>query len=60
MSAMDIHLPMDRDYTEEGGVVTLSTTDPEYHDLFVAYLAANPLSPLRINIPDRHVFRGKY
>ena len=59
MSAMDRHLSMNRDYTNEGGVVTLSTAEPEYHDLFVAYLAANPLSPLRIDIPNRSAFRGK-
>ena len=59
MSAMDRHLPMDRDYTNEGGVVTLSTAEPEYHDLFVAYLAANPRSPLRIDIPDRSAYRGE-
>ena len=56
---MDRHLPMDRDYSDEGGLVTLSTTDPVNHDLFVAYLAANPDSPLRINIPNRRLCRGK-
>lgn len=60
ISAMDRHLPMDYDYSDEGGVVTLSTTEPENHDLFVAYLAANPLLPLRINIPDRFAYRGEY
>lgn len=60
MSAMDRHLPMDRDYTNEGGLVTLSTSDPVHHDMFVAYLSANPLSPLRIDIADRHLYRGMF
>ena len=59
MSAMDRHLPMNYDFTQEGGVVTLSTPDPQYHEVFVAYLAANPLSPLRIDIPNRRAYRGK-
>lgn len=59
VSAMDRHLPMDQDFTNEGGVVTLSTSEPEYHDMFVAYLASNPLSPLRIDIPDRRAYRGE-
>lgn len=56
---MDAHLIPDRDYSDEAGIVSLSTQDPQNHDLFVEYLEANPGSPLRINIPDRSWYRGR-
>ena len=56
---MDVHLPPDRDYRLLGGLVTLSTEDPQDHNLFMEYLAANPDSPLQIDIPNRDWYRGK-
>ena len=59
VSAMDVHLPPDRDYRLVAGLVTLSTQEPRDHQLFVEYLEANPNSPLQLDIPNREWYRGK-
>ena len=60
VSSMDLHLPLDRDYSRLGGLITLSTQDPADHRLFMDYLAANPRSPMRMDIPDRDWYRGEF
>ena len=59
MSSMNLHLPVDRDYSAFGGMVTVSTQHPEDYRFFIEYLSANPNSPMELDIPERGFYRGE-
>ena len=59
---MDWFLPPGLNFRAEGGVVTISATEPGLHEEFEAFQAQYPdprINPMALNIPDRNNIRGK-